>query len=121
MAARKHKRRKFAHVGSDQTAPDPVPRSAGPTVYRRLRIEAEADPDGNFPLSRSVYLERALTPQGVWVADMLHTCLPIRRVVDLIRWADGLNVRVDYDPPGNMLGYFRDPDSQRQPTLFDIG
>lgn len=118
-------RKTFAHVGTGEDTPvcfgEPGSRKSGPKFFRRVRVCAEADPDGNFPMSRDVFLESALTPQGVWLMDMCNLSLEVRRVVDLIRWAESLNLRVEYDPPGNMAGYFRGQAYARQPTLFDIG
>lgn len=109
------------------------PRPLFPKRLYRLRIVGERDPNGNYPLSRDVYIESAVYSKAggystarEWKVSLCSFSLPVDEVRDLILWAlrdDGRFPRdVLYEPDGNMAGHIN-PAANRndQPYLFDPG
>ena len=90
-------------------------RKRKPTLYRRLRVVRDDHDKTTARALREVYLEVSSEPwmtgpdgqvtQGVWRIELSGIQLPCVQVMDLIKWAESLNISVEYDPPQNMAGW----------------
>lgn len=92
------------------------------TVRRemRLTVKAEKVASGDYGRTREITLE-SREANGPWKAvmfDLNKPCEPL--VVDLIRWAESIGLKVEYDPPDNMRWYFNSRSRKRddQEALF---
>ena len=102
-------------------------------LFRRLRVVRDDSDKTNSRAIRDVYLESSLEPwikdeagnlvEGHWILELSGIQMPCVQVVDLIKWAETLNVAVVYEPPQNMARWFskKIADSGAIQYMFDIG
>lgn len=107
----------------DSTGGEKVPWTR-PKRHRRLLVEAEPNPGGEYPLVRNVYLQSALVPAGFMTErnthnDLFGLSLPVRIAADLIKWAMTNDVPIVYAPPGNMAGHLNPRRRDDEQSLFD--